>query len=111
MSAGIAATSPALIVDPRAHGAGVAVLDLPVDLVAQLHEPLDAVVAVDDRQDVLLGRRAVEAVLADRDDRRVPGDVGARQVGEQVEGDHLVLEAGLGDDLRARPGGRRRSGG
>src|SRR6185503_1199589 len=84
---------------PRAHGAGLAVLDLPLDLVAELHEPLDAVVAVDDRQDVLLRRRAVEARLADGDDRGVPGHVGAGEVGEQVEADHLVLEARLGHDL------------
>ena len=57
------------------HGARVAVLDVPDDLVGQLHEPLDAVVAVDDRQDVLLGRRAVEAVLADAHDRGVPRDL------------------------------------
>src|SRR5262249_26503566 len=68
---------PRLHRHPRADGAGVAVLDLPLDLVAELHEPLHAIVAVDDRQDVLLGRRAVEARLADGHDRRIPRHVRA----------------------------------
>src|SRR5207245_3112028 len=36
--------------DAGARDAGVAVADLPLDLVAQLHEPFDAIVAVDYRQ-------------------------------------------------------------
>src|SRR5262249_56890816 len=32
--------------------------------------------------------------------RRIPGNVGAREVGEQVEGHHLVLKAGLRVDVR-----------
>jgi hypothetical protein len=88
--------------DARPPGARLLVGDVPLDLVGQLHEPLDPVVAVDDRQDVLLGGRAVEAVFAHRYDRRVPRHVGTRQVGEQVEGGHLVLEAGLGVDLGLR---------
>jgi hypothetical protein len=74
--------------------AGLAILDLPLDLVGELHEPLDPVVAVDDRQDELLGGRAVEAVLADRHHRGVPGDVAAREVGEQVERRDLALVPG-----------------
>ena len=50
------------IVTTRARPAGRAVLDVPDDLVGQLDEPLDAVVAVVDRQDVLLGGRAEQAV-------------------------------------------------
>src|SRR5918995_7541623 len=45
--------------DARSPGARLLVGDVPLDLVGQLHEPLDPVVAVDDRQDVLLGGRAV----------------------------------------------------
>ena len=56
---------------------------------------------VDDRQDVLLGRRAHEAVLHDRGEARVPGHLRARQEAEQVERVHLVLEAGLRDAVRA----------
>src|SRR6266540_1431913 len=99
----------ALVADVGGHGrdvaglhqhlaadlAAVAVLDLPVDLVGELHEPLHAVVAVDDRQDVLLGGGAEQAVFAGGDHRRVPGHVRARQVLEEVERAHLVLEAGL----------------
>ena len=84
----------------RAHRAGVAILDLPMDLVAELHEPLHAVVAMDDGQDVLLGRRTVEARLADRHDRGIPRHVRAGEIREEVEGHHLVLEAGLGAHLR-----------
>ena len=63
MSAGIAATSPALQIT-RARLAPVSRSSTSqLDLVAQLHEPLDAVVAVDHGQDVLLGRRAVQASL------------------------------------------------
>ena len=86
------------------HRARVAILDVPDDLVGELHEPLDPVVAVDHREDVLLGRRAVEAVLADAHDRRVPRDLRSGEVGEQVEGGDLALEAGLGLDQRARLG-------
>src|SRR5205814_8064981 len=84
---------------PRAHSARVAVLDLPLDLVAELHEPLHAIVAVDHRQDVLLGRRAVEARLAHGHYRRIPRDAGTRQIGEEIEGNDLVLEARLGPNL------------
>src|SRR6266508_391316 len=85
--------------DPGPAGPRVPVLDRPVDLVAQLHEPLHPIVPVDDGQNVLLGGRTVQAVLAHGDDRGVPRHVGAGQVGEQVERAHLTLEAGLGDDL------------
>jgi hypothetical protein len=57
MSAGIAATSPAFMIT-RAAACRSLVGAVPVDLVGQLEEPLDPVVAVDDRQDVLLGGRA-----------------------------------------------------
>ena len=59
---------------PRLHGysragcARVSVFDRPVDLIGQLHKPLDTVVAMNDRQDVLLGRGAVQAVGADGHD-------------------------------------------
>src|ERR1039457_2142489 len=43
---------------------GIFVLDFPVELIAELNEPLDAVIAVLDRQDVLLGRRAAQAATA-----------------------------------------------
>ena len=54
--------------DPRARRAGLLVLDFPDDLVGELHEPFDAIVAVLDRQDELLGSRAVKAVLHHRAD-------------------------------------------
>src|SRR5664279_4604690 len=50
-------------------------------------------------QDVLLGRRAHEAVLHDAGEARIPRHLAARQESEQVEGVHLVLEAGLGMQL------------
>ena len=86
--------------DPRPNSAGIAVLDLPGDLVAQLQEPLDPVVAVDDRENVLLGRRAEQRVLADAHDRRVPCDIGAREVCEEAERRYLALESGLDLDHR-----------
>src|SRR6476619_6088739 len=51
--------------DLGAWSAAVAVLHVPHDLVAELDEPLDTVVAVEHRQHVLLTGRAVEAGLAD----------------------------------------------
>nr|ACD38714.1 hypothetical protein PACL_0069 [Pseudomonas aeruginosa] len=78
----------------------VLVGDIPDDLVGKLEEPLDPVVAVEHRQDELLGGRAEQAGLAHRTDRRVPGHVRARQVLEQVEGVQLALEAFRGVQLR-----------
>src|SRR5216683_231682 len=88
--------------DAGPRDAGVAVADLPLDLVAQLHEPFDAVVAVDHRQNELFGRRANQAVLHRRAYGRVPLHVRARHVAKKVERVNLVLEARLGVDLGLR---------
>ena len=66
---------------PRLHddlGAGSPrhlVFDIPIDLTAELHEPLDTIVAVRHRQNVLLGSGAKETLLAHRAHRRIPGHV------------------------------------
>src|ERR1700730_7305357 len=78
---------------------GIAVAHDPLNLVAQLHEPLHAVVAVDDWQHVLLGGRANQRVLDRCAYRRIPGDVRARHVAEEIKGVDFILEARLGVDL------------
>ena len=62
---------------PRFIRPGLAVLNIPLDLIGQLNEPLDPVIAVNDREDVLLGGGAEKAVFAYRDHRRVPSDIRA----------------------------------
>ena len=81
------------------QGAGFPVRHIPVDLIRQLDEPLDPIIAMDDREDVLLGCRTEQAVFADRHHRRVPGHIRSRQVGEKAESLDLVLEPRLSDDL------------
>src|SRR5664280_137910 len=89
----------------RLHGdlgtrcTGLAVLDIPDDLVTELYEPFDPVVAVDDRKDVLLGSGAEETVLADADDAGVPGHIASAEIGEETECGHLGFEPGIGVHL------------
>src|SRR5207253_1062711 len=80
---------PQVVRDVRGHRAAVAGLhvhvgpqvprvpvpDLHRDLAVQEEEPFHAIVAVRDRQDVLLRRRAEQAVLHRGHDLRVPRDV------------------------------------
>ena len=63
----------------------VPVPDLHRDLAVQEQEPFDAIVAVRDRQDVLLRRRAEQAVLHRGHDLRVPRHVVAGEVVVQVQ--------------------------
>src|SRR5215469_10749804 len=92
--------------DIRGHGANIAracddacagcarllVLDFPDDLVGELHEPFDAVVAMLDGKDEFLRGRAVEALLHDRADRWIPRHIGTREIGEEIEGTYLAFE-------------------
>src|SRR2546425_1948716 len=90
---------PQIMGDVRGHGGAVARLnvegchqdarvpgtELHADLAAQPEEPLDAVVAMGDRQDVFLRRRAEQAVLDGGNDLRVPRHVVPREIFVQVE--------------------------
>ena len=86
--------------DAGARPAGLAVADVPFDLVGELDKPLDPIVPVDDGKDVFLGGRAIQRFAADRGDRRIPGDIRAAQILEQAEGVQLAFEAGLDLDDR-----------
>ncbi len=80
--------------------AAILVGDVPDDLVGQLQEPLDAVVAMEHRQHEFLGGRTEQALLANGGDRRIPRHVRARQVLEETERVQRVLKAGRRVNLR-----------
>src|SRR5262249_12646203 len=86
--------------DFRARLSAAPVLDLPNDLVARLNKPFDAIISMEDRQDVFFRRRTHQTVLHDRADRGIPGDVGSREITEQIERVNFALKSRFGVNLR-----------
>src|SRR6202000_789169 len=74
----------------------LAILDVPDDFVAYLDEPLNAVVAVKNGQQMLLGGPAVRAFLTVRHHRRHPRNVGSGSISEHVKRMNLVFKTRFG---------------
>ena len=81
---------------PCARRAGIFIATVPLNFVTHLEEPLNAIVAVNHGQNMLLRRRTAETKLHYRRERRIPRHLRARQEREQIECMDFVLEARFG---------------